>query len=95
MWHYSERNKMERSTVEETLGKLEGWPPKTYRTVTQGNKGVNMEMPFGKHEGEEVDDLPTGYIIRALKKLDALDHDLEMEPLTSEMDRVLFERAKK
>ena len=38
-----------------------------------------MEMPFGKHEGEEIEDLPTGYIVWCLKMLDDLDEEIEQD----------------
>ena len=38
-----------------------------------------MEMPFVKHEGEEVDDLPTPYLVWCLHNLEDLDQGLEME----------------
>ena len=56
--------------MEKTLGKLEGEP--------QGSNGVNMEMPFGKHEGEEIADLPIPYVKWCLENLD-LDGWLEEE----------------
>jgi len=37
-----------------------------------------MEMPFGKHEGEEISDLPIPYVKGCLKNLD-LDGWLEEE----------------
>tara|TARA_R110002051_G_scaffold311242_1_gene384931 strand:- start:202 stop:357 length:156 start_codon:yes stop_codon:yes gene_type:complete len=37
-----------------------------------------MEMPFGKHEGEEIEDLPIPYVKWCLKNLD-LDGWLEEE----------------
>lgn len=38
-----------------------------------------MEMPFGKHEGEDIEDLPTGYIVWCLENLDDLDPELEID----------------
>jgi len=43
MPHTPQRGRMGRRTVEKPLGKPEGRPPKTYRTVAQRNKGVNTE----------------------------------------------------
>jgi len=40
---------------------------------------INMEMPFGKHEGEDIEDLPTGYIVWCLENLDDLDPELEID----------------
>ena len=40
---------------------------------------INMEMPFGKYEGEDIEDLPTGYIVWCLENLDDLDPELEMD----------------
>ena len=39
---------------------------------------INMEMPFGKHEGEEIEDLPISYAKWCLENLD-LDGWLEDE----------------
>jgi hypothetical protein len=43
-----------------------------------------MEMPFGKHEGEDIEDLPTGYIVWCLNMLTARD-DLD-EKIFQDMD---------
>ena len=45
-------------------------------------------MPFGKHEGEEIEDLPTGYIVWCLKTLDYLDDEIEQD-----MDHELKKRT--
>ena len=47
-----------------------------------------MEMPFGKHAGEEIEDLPTGYIVWCLKMLDDLDEEIEQD-----MDHELKKRT--
>jgi len=39
---------------------------------------INMEMPFGKYEGEEISDLPISYVEWCLDNLD-LDDWLEVE----------------
>jgi hypothetical protein len=38
-----------------------------------------MEMPFGKHEGEDIEDLPTGYIVWCLKNIEGLDEEIEQD----------------
>jgi hypothetical protein len=50
-----------------------------------------MEMPFGKHEGEDIEDLPTGYIVWCLNMLTARD-DLD-EKIFQDMDYELKKRS--
>lgn len=38
-----------------------------------------MKMPFGKHRGEEVEDLETGYIVWVLENCEGLDERLQEE----------------
>ena len=69
------------------------WGEEVDRAVTSGVKapsGPGMRMPFGKHKGELLDNVPTDYIVWALGNMDNL-----REPLKEEMDNQLAMREGK